>query len=84
MLRRLALILTLVVLMLPSADSPLRPVRAQDATPVDTLSPARGRFSDQVDIGGRSLWLESIGEGSTTVIVEVVATRPFHGGQHSA
>src|SRR5215207_2804859 len=68
--RRIVRILTLILVLLPLAPGASRSIGAQDATPSDSPSPARGRFSDQVDIGGRALWLECMGEGSPTVILE--------------
>lgn len=68
MLRRIVHILTLVLMLMPFAGIASSPVRAQEATPSGPL--ASGPFSGPVDIGGRSLWLECMGEGSPTVILE--------------
>jgi pimeloyl-ACP methyl ester carboxylesterase len=45
-------------------------VTAQEATPPGTPRAAEGDFSGLVDIGGRSLWLTCMGEGTPTVILE--------------
>jgi pimeloyl-ACP methyl ester carboxylesterase len=68
--RRIVCILTLILVLLPLVPGAAQLAGAQDATPSDSPSPARGRFSDQVDIGGRSLWVSCLGEGSPTVIFE--------------
>ena len=45
-------------------------VTAQDSTPIPTPSAASGDFAGLVDVGGRSLWLNCMGEGAPTVILE--------------
>jgi len=68
----LSLALTIIVLL------GLAPGRmstgAQEATPSGVSTPTpnaiSGRFTGLVDIGGRSLWMSCLGEGSPTVILE--------------
>ena len=68
MLRSIRTILALLLLASVLALLPGAHVGAQDATPGGPR--ATGPFSGPVDIGGRSLWLECMGEGSPTVILE--------------
>src|SRR3954453_1516793 len=72
--RRIVRILTLTMSLLPLTPSASSPVGAQEATPTPAATPAKtaisGRFTGLVNIGGRSLWLECLGEGSPTVILE--------------
>lgn len=42
---------------------------AQDATPTASPVPASGDFAGMVDIGGRSIYMESAGAGSPTVVL---------------
>jgi hypothetical protein len=70
MRRPLVLLLTLALVLLAVTPSGVVPVQAQDVTPSNSPSPAHGRFSDQVDIGGRSLRLTFLGEGRPTVLLE--------------
>ena len=50
---------------------PVARVLAQDATPeASPVSARSGTFDGLVDIGGRSLHLDALGEGSPTVILE--------------
>ena len=74
--RRIIRVLTLVLILLPLVPGAARPVGAQEATPGESLSPAHGRFSGQVDIGGRSLWLECMG-GREKPRVQVVTVGPL-------
>lgn len=71
--RCFVLILTIVLVLGPltpgvSRSEPRRLPLAGLSTPVP--SPASGRFYGKIDIDGRSLWLECMGEGSPTVILE--------------
>jgi pimeloyl-ACP methyl ester carboxylesterase len=71
---RLGVALMVALMLMPMAGSTPRPVQAQEATPgapsTPIPNPASGRFIGAVDIGGRSLWLNCLGEGSPTVILE--------------
>jgi pimeloyl-ACP methyl ester carboxylesterase len=67
-MHRLVVALLLAVVLAPLAGGVSLPVRAQEGTPGGPL--ATGAFSGPVDIGGRSLWLECMGEGSPTVVLE--------------
>lgn len=72
-MRRLIIVVVLA-LMLPFTLGALPAVHGQEATPgggsTPTPSAVSGRFIGAVDIGGRSLWLNCLGEGSPTVILE--------------
>ena len=62
-------VLALILIWSPFATGPAL-ARAQEATPRGTPSAASGNFTGLVDIGGRSLWLNCMGEGAPTVILE--------------
>ena len=70
-LRRVSTLLSVLVILVGTLLLGSQPsVTAQEATPDGTPSAAAGDFSGLIDIGGRSLWLTCLGEGSPTVILE--------------
>lgn len=71
---RLVIMVSLVAGLAGVATSPVgrspRAAVALEGSPTATSSGAHGTFADTVDIGGRSLYLKCLGEGTPTVVLE--------------